>query len=160
AILCGGKRLSYGPPVGRKNRLGVFVSMHAILSPSESLGLAGASLDSRTKNAARHISDTTFAHLAQRLKQDAFDSEIVYEREGVRDAVRIMLRPLLALHDQLTYVHHVCLQLTEALKRLPALYLNDPQIRAIVRVSEAEERWLREMWTPAHGRNNPIYGRL
>jgi carboxypeptidase Taq len=140
--------------------LGVFLSQHAILSPSESLGLAGASLDSRVKNAARHISDTTFARLAQRLKQDAFDSEIVYEREGVRDAVRIMLRPLLALHDQLTYVHHVCLQLTEALKRLPGLYLNDPEIRAIMRVSEAEERWLREMWTPAHARNNPIYGRL
>ena len=148
------------PRVGRKQRLGVFVSMHAILSPSETLGLAGASLDSRSKNAARHISDATFVRLAQRLKRDAFDSEIVYERDGVRDAVRIMLRPLFALHDQLTYVHHVCLQLTEALKRLPGLYLSDPDVRAIMRVSEEEERWLREMWTPAHARNNPIYGRL
>ncbi len=134
--------------------------MHAILSPSESLGLAGVSLDSRTRSAARHISDPTFARIAARLKQDAIDGEVVYEREGVRDAVRIMLRPMLALHDQLTYVHHVCLQLTEALKRLPGLYLNDPAVRAVVRVSEAEERWLSEMWTPAHARNNPIYGRL
>lgn len=136
------------------------VRMHAILSPSETLGLAGVSLDSRTKNAARHISDATLARIAARLKQDAFDSEIVYERDGVRDAVRIMLRPMLALRDQLTYVHHVCLQLTEALKRIPALYLTDPAIRKILRVSEAEERWLKEMWTPAHAQNNPIYGRL
>jgi carboxypeptidase Taq len=134
--------------------------MHSILSPSETLGLAGASLDSRVAAATRHISDPAFARVAARLKQDAFDNEVVYERDGVRDSVRIMLRPLLALRDQLTYVHHVCLQITEALKRIPGFYLADPAIRSILLVSAEEERWLREMWTPAHADNNPIYGRL
>ena len=47
---------------------------------------------------------------------------VVYEREGVREAVRVMLRPLLAQRDQLSYVHHVCLRLVGALRRLPELF--------------------------------------
>ncbi len=134
--------------------------MNSVLSPSEHLGLSGAALDARVKTAARHVPDTAFARIAAQLRADAFENEIVYERDGVRDSLRIMLRPLLALRDQLTYVHHVCLQLTDALKRIPGLYFSDPAVRAVMRVSDEEERWLKEMWTPEHARNNPIYGRL
>jgi carboxypeptidase Taq len=135
--------------------------MPAIISPAESLGLAGAALDSRLRNAGRHVADATLARIAERLRADAFANEIIYQRDnGEREAVRVMLRPLLAHRDQLTYVHHVCLQITEALRRLPALYLVDPEIRKIVKLGPEEERWLRENWTPDHSRTNAIYGRL
>jgi carboxypeptidase Taq len=134
--------------------------MSTILSPAETLGLSGAALDGRVRNALRHVADTTFRRVAERLKADAFENDMIYEHEGVPEAIRIMLRPLLAYREQLTYVHHVCIQLTETFKRLPQLYLEDEDVRRVLAISEAEDAWLREMWTPAHSRNNPIYGRL
>ncbi len=57
-------------------------------------------------------------------------------------------------------MHHVCLQLTEALKRLPTLYLEDERVRRIVAITPDEEGWLRDTWTPAHRQFNSIYVRL
>jgi len=132
----------------------------SILSPVERLGLSGAALDGRLRNASLHVSDIEFAQTARRLAADALASEVCYEREGAREAVRIMLRPLLAHKDQLTYVHYVCLRISEALSQLPTLFLGDAEIRRTVPVTGEEEQWLREIWTPNHGRNNAVYGRL
>src|SRR5690349_2997463 len=85
---------------------------------------------------------------------------MIYEHEGVQEPVRLMLRPLLVMQEQLSYVHHVCLQLIEALKRLPDLYLQDERIRKIVAITPDEERWFRDTWTKEHSRFNSIYGRL
>ena len=134
--------------------------MRPVLSPAESLGLSGASLDGRIRRAAHHVSDPVFARIAERLKADAWANQMIYERDGVQEPVRVMLRPLLAMREQLAYVHHVCIQLTEALKRFPALYFDDRRVRTILAVSEEEERWFRENWTPEHQRINPVYGRL
>lgn len=131
-----------------------------MLSPTESLGLSGAALDGRVRRAAHYASDAAIARVAERLEADASANELIYERDGARETVRIMLRPLLAMPEQLSYVHHVCLKLTEVLRRVPALYLEDPRIRRILAISAAEERWLRDAWTPQHQRFNPIYGRL
>ena len=134
--------------------------MPSILSPSESLGLAGAALDSRVRRAAGHVSDLTFAQIAQRMRQDAIDNELTYERDGQFEPIPVMLRPLLAMNDQMGYVHHVCQGLTDALKRLPALYLNDEKVRRVIAITPGEEGWLRDTWTQAHDRNNTVYGRL
>ncbi|HUJ04228.1 MAG TPA: hypothetical protein VLW75_11350, partial [Rhizomicrobium sp.] len=134
--------------------------MHPILSPAEALGLSGAVLDSRVRNAGLHVPDPAFARIAARLSADALANDVFYDHEGVREAVRIMLRPLLAHRDQLTYVHHVCLRITEALSRLPSMFLDDADVRRIVAVNAEEEGWLRDIWTPDHGRNNAVYGRL
>ena len=56
--------------------------------------------------------------------------------------VRVMLRPILARREQLTYVHYVCQQITEALKQFPALFLKSAQIREILAVSDEESSWL------------------
>jgi carboxypeptidase Taq len=98
--------------------------------------------------------------MAEKLRSDAWAARMIYEHEGVEEAVRIMLRPLLVMPQQLSYVHHVCLQLIEALKRLPTLYLEDERIRRIVAITPDEEQWLRDTWTPAHAQFNSIYGRL
>jgi carboxypeptidase Taq len=124
------------------------------------LGLSGATLDARIRRAAQHVSDATFARIAERLRADALANQMIYERDGVREPIRVMLRPLLAMREQLSYVHFVCLQLTEALKRLPDLYLQDEQVRRIVAITPEEEGWLRDTWTPDHPRFNSVYGRL
>lgn len=134
--------------------------MRPVLSPAESLGLSGAALDGRIKRAAHHVSDAIYARVAERLKADAIANDMIYERDGVRDAVVVMLRPLAAMREQLAYVHHVCLHILEAVKRFPALYIEDERIRKILAVSPEEDRWFREIWTPAHLDINPIYGRL
>jgi carboxypeptidase Taq len=134
--------------------------MRPVLSPAESLGLSGAALDGRIKRAAHHVSDAVYARVAERLKADAIANQMIYERDGQREAVLVMLRPLVAMREQMAYVHHVCLHITEALKRFPALYFEDPRIKRILAVTPDEDQWFRDIWTPAHGRINPIYGRL
>jgi carboxypeptidase Taq len=134
--------------------------MHAILSPAESLGLSGTVLDGRIRNACGNVGDFSLARIAARLRADALAHGIVYEREGLREPIRVMLRPLVAHRDQLTYVHHTCIQLVEALRRFPGLFLEDPDIRRILAVTPGEERWLADIWTADHGRHNSVYGRL
>jgi carboxypeptidase Taq len=131
-----------------------------MLSPAESLGLAGAALDGRLKQAIHDVSDATLGRVAERLRADAVANDVYYEHEGNREAVRIMLRPLFLMPEQLSYVHHVCLTLTEALKRLPDLWLGDAEVRRIVAITDGEQQWLRDVWTPQHQRLNPVYGRL
>jgi carboxypeptidase Taq len=131
-----------------------------VLSPAEALGLSGATLEARIRRAANHVTDATFARIDERLRADARTNQLVYEHEGVEEPIRLMLRPLLVMQEQLSYVHHVCLQLIEALKRLPDLYLEDERIRTIVAITPDEERWFRDTWTKDHQRFNSIYGRL
>jgi carboxypeptidase Taq len=134
--------------------------MRPVLSPTEALGLSGATLEARIRRAANHVADATFARIDERLRADARANLMVYEHEGVEEPIRLMLRPLLVMQEQLSYVHHVCLQLIEALKRVPDLYLEDQRIRAIVPITPDEERWFRDTWTKNHQRFNSIYGRL
>ena len=131
-----------------------------MLSPSEKIGLSGATLDNSVRRAIHHVGDATLKRVAERLRLNAETNGVVYERDGVREAVRIMLRPLLAMPEQLNYVAHVCLKLAEALKQLPTLYLNVPEVRRILAITPEEESWVCETWTPQHQRLNPIYGRL
>lgn len=131
-----------------------------MLSPAESVGLFGTTLDNRVRKAVQRVGDGTLARIADRLSIDALANAVVYERDGVAEPVRIMLRPLLAMPEQLSYVDHVCLKLAEALKRLPTLYLEDEQVRRTLAVTTAEEQWLRDIWTPQHQHLNPLYGRL
>jgi hypothetical protein len=131
-----------------------------ILSPNETLGLTGAALDSRVRKSASHINDLRFAQIGQRLRADAQKNELTYERDGKFEPIPVMLRPLLAMSEQLGYVQHVCQRLTDALKLLPSLYLNDPAVKKIIAITPGEEGWLRDTWTPAHQRNNTVYGRL
>ena len=134
--------------------------MRPILSPAEVLGLSGAALESRARSASHQVPDLVFARLAERLRADAWSNRLIYEHEGVEEAVRIMLRPLLVMPEQLSYVHHVCSQLTEALKRLPSFYREDERVRRILAITKEEEAWFNATWTPAHERFNSIYGRL
>src|SRR4029077_6238525 len=125
----------------------------------EALGLSGTALEGRIRRAAHHVPDKTFARLAEHLTAEAYKAGMLYERDEGVEAVRIMLRPVLAMNEQLSYVHYVCLQGNDALKCIPGLFLENPGVREIMRISPDEERWIREMWSPQHNRTNPVYGR-
>ena len=64
------------------------------------------------------------------------------------------------MNEQLSYVDYVCLQVNDALKCIPALYLEHENVRRIMRIAPEEEHWIREMWSREHHRTNPVYGRL
>jgi carboxypeptidase Taq len=131
-----------------------------MLTPTEALGLSGATLETRVRQAMRHVTDAALALIARRLEDDVRVNEVTYEREGVPEPVRVMLRPLLVMPEQLSYIHHVCARITDALKRLPLLYLEDPDVRAVVPISAIEHAWLRDTWSEHHTSLNPVYGRL
>jgi carboxypeptidase Taq len=131
-----------------------------MLSPAEELGLAGAALDARVRRAVSHIPDSEMVHAARRLAADALANQIVYERDGAVEPVRIMLRPLLVTPEQTAYLQNTCGRIVDALKRLPQIWLADPEVRAILPLSPAEEAWLRECTPAFEASPNAIYGRL
>jgi hypothetical protein len=53
----------------------------------------------------------------------------------------------------------VTLALHGALKRLPELYLTDPDVRALLALPPREEEWLRQYWTPGVSEQNTVVGR-
>jgi carboxypeptidase Taq len=131
-----------------------------VITPAEVLGLSGAAMETRVRDALRRMSDAELAQAAAHLREDALRSGLTYDREGEPEPLRVMLRPLLMMPEQWDYVHHVCERLIEALKRLPALYLQDDRVRRVLPIGPEEEVWLREAWCPAVACLNPIYGRL
>src|SRR5262245_17412414 len=96
-----------------------------MLTPAEQLGLAGAALDARVRQAVNAIPDSMLVHVARRLADDARVNEVTYARDGVIEAVRVMLRPLLVMPEQLSFLHHVCTRILSALARIPELYSSD-----------------------------------
>ena len=119
-----------------------------MLTPAEELGLAGAVLDARVRRAVSYIPDSTLAHLERRLAADALREEVVYERDGRIEPVRIMLRPLLVMPEQVAYLHRVCTRIVDALKGLPEFWMGDPRLQALV-LHERRRRG-REPLEPLH----------
>ena len=79
-----------------------------MLTPAEQLGLAGAALDARVRQAVNYIPDSTLVHVAKRLADDARTNEVVYAHEGVTETVRIMFRPLRkVMNERETYIETV-----------------------------------------------------
>jgi carboxypeptidase Taq len=131
-----------------------------LLSPAEQLGLAGAALDARVRQAVNYIPDSTLVHVARRLAEDARANDVVYVHEGAIETVRIMLRPLLVMPEQLGYLHHVCARIMNALARFPDLYARDADVRTVLPLADDERAWFDEVWPLVAQAENPLYGRL
>lgn len=131
-----------------------------ILTPAEELGLSGLSLDSRVRRALYAVPPARAHQLLDELALESYRRQLIYERAGVFETIRLMARPIAVMPDQLAYIHFVTLTLLNALKRLPELYLADPAIRAIVPLTPEEERWLGDSWGPSQREFNPVFGRL
>src|SRR5262245_8134717 len=131
-----------------------------MLSPAEQLGLAGAALDARVRQAVNAIPDASLVHVARRLDDDARANEVVYARDGVVESVRVMLRPLLVMPEQQSYLHQVCTRILSALARMPELYSIDADVRRLLPLAPDEHAWFEEVWSRIGEASNPLYGRL
>ena len=130
-----------------------------MLTPVQETGLAGARLAARVQQAMHRIPEAELRALLGEIDRRARTERLVYLRDDVEDTIRLLATPIAALPDQLAYVRAVTLALHGALKRLPELYLNDPDVRAILALPPREEEWLRRYWTPAVSEQNTVVGR-
>jgi len=131
-----------------------------MLTPAEEQGLSGLNLESRIRKVIYGLSRESIIRLNGRMIEEAFRRSLIYTRHGDVEAIRVMLRPIGVMPDQLAYVHVVSLTLLNALKRLPDLYMQDFAVREAAPLSEAEEKWLWDSWGPSQRENNPVFGRL
>ena len=131
-----------------------------MLTPAEERGLTGLSLDSRVRKVFYSIPPQIVADLAGKMTDEAFRRGLVYMREHQLEAIRVFLRPIGIMPDQLAYLHFVSLTLVNALKRLPDLYIQDFAVREVVPLTPPEEKWMWDNYGPSHRENNPVFGRL
>src|SRR5262245_39581210 len=103
-----------------------------MLSPAEELGLSGLSLDSRVRKALYGIPPGTMVDLEARMTAESARRSMIYLRNGQPETIRVMLRPLGVMPDQLAYLHVVTLSILGALKRMPDMYLEDAEVRKVV----------------------------
>jgi hypothetical protein len=131
-----------------------------MLTPAEELGLSGLALASRVRKAFYRIPEERLAELMRRIREESLQRHLIYLRDDKPDAVPLFACPMTCLPDQLSYVHFVTQTLQNALKRLPELYMQDLDVREVLRILPGEEQWLWDSWGPGHRDNNPIFGRL
>ncbi|HEX6407151.1 MAG TPA: hypothetical protein VFZ90_08185 [Gemmatimonadales bacterium] len=131
-----------------------------MLTPAEELGLSGQALASRVHHALYRLGQDRLVHLVDDLRTEALTRHLVYFRSGEIEPIRVLPLPLTVLPDQIAYIHHVTLTVQNALKRLPRMYLDDPAVRHILQLPEAEERWLNECWGTSQEEHNSIFGRM
>ncbi|MBP6839767.1 MAG: hypothetical protein KA190_20880, partial [Kofleriaceae bacterium] len=118
-----------------------------MLTPVEEAGLGGQRLAARVRRAFYQQSDAELAGLLDRVEHEAKTRRLVYLHDDVEEIIRLLPVPITALPGQLSYVRGVTLGLHNALRRLPDLYFADDDVRAVLRLPDVEEDWLRRYWT-------------
>jgi len=129
-------------------------------SPAADLGAAATLVADRVGAAMSRLDGPALAVLAAELHADAAARRIQYLRDGIAETIRVLPRPLVALHEQLSYARYATFTVQYALKRLPQMYLHDPAVHWLFTLTDEEQAWLRECWTPAHRDVNPLFGRI
>src|SRR5678815_2952046 len=132
----------------------------SMLTPAEEIGLSGQRLAARVQNAIDSIPPDEMVELIRSIRREAEERHLVYQRDGVDEIIRLLPCPITLRPDQLGYTHYVSQTVLNCLKRLPDLYFSSPEVREILRVTDVEEEWLRECWTPEHREANPVFSRL
>jgi hypothetical protein len=130
-----------------------------MLTPVKETGLAGARLAACVQQAMHRIPEAELRGLLAEIDRRARAEHLVYLRDDVEETIRVLATPITALPEQLAYVRAVALALHGALKRLPELYFEDPDVRALLALPPGEEEWLRRYWTPAVSEQNTVVGR-
>jgi hypothetical protein len=102
-----------------------------MLTPIEETGLAGARLAARVQRAMHQLPEAELGTMLGEIERRARAERLVYLRDDVEETIRLLATPIAALPDQLAYVRAVTLALHSALKRLPELYLTDPDVREL-----------------------------
>lgn len=129
-------------------------------TPAEEVGLMGQRLANRVQHALDGIPTGAMVELLRSIQRAAAARHLAYQREGVTETIRLLPCPLTLRPDQLGYTHYISQTVLNCIKRLPDLYFEVPRVREILRITPAEEEWLRDCWTPAHREANPVFARL
>jgi hypothetical protein len=129
-------------------------------SPAAALGATATLVDNRVGEAFARLDGPAIAELSATLEVEARSRRLSYLRDDVAEPVRVLPRPIVALHEQLSYARYAAFTVQYALKRLPQMYVTDPAVRALFNLTGEEEAWLRDCWTPAHREVNPLFGRI
>jgi hypothetical protein len=131
-----------------------------MLTLAEEVGLGGAALAARVRTALYRLGEAEMLGLLRLLRDEADRRRLMYLREGAPEVIRVLPTPVIALPDQVSYIHYVSLTVHNALKRLPELYLQDFAVRAVLQLPAEEEEWLWRCWGPSQREHNPVFGRL
>jgi hypothetical protein len=131
-----------------------------MLTPAEEVGLSGSRLASLVSKVFHTLPESALFALISDLHAESTRRHLFYLRDGEVETIRVLPRPLTALPEQMAYIHFVSLTILNALKRLPDLYLQDENIRHLLRLAPAEQRWLNDCWGPSQRESNPVFGRL
>jgi hypothetical protein len=107
-------------------------------APAEVLGLRGARLAARVRQALYRVQPAELADAFRRMRDGAIARHMDYFMDGTVHTIRVFPCPITLLAEQVGYVHRVVRTLHDALLRMPELYLADPAVRAILRLEPAE----------------------
>ena len=132
----------------------------AELAPAELMGLQGARLAARVRQALYHVPPEELAEARRRMRDGSIARHLDYFMDGQVETIRVFPCPITLLPDERDYVHGVVRAIHDAMVRIPELYLADPDVRAILHLEPEEDAWLRECWTPAVRARNPVFDRL
>jgi hypothetical protein len=131
-----------------------------MLTPAEELGLTGSALAARVRTAFFAMGAPRILPLLDNVREECLRRHVIYMRDGVMEAVRLLSCPVTVLPDQVSYIHYVSLTIQNALKRIAEIYLHDPGVREIVELTPPEQAWLADCWGQSHSESNPVFGRL
>ncbi|HVD60680.1 MAG TPA: hypothetical protein VNC11_07400, partial [Gemmatimonadaceae bacterium] len=131
-----------------------------MLTPAEEIGIQGRQLATRVQDALDKMPESDIVDLIHSIRREAAERHLIYQRDGVDEVITLLPCPITLRPDQLGYTHYVSQTVLNCLKRLPDLYFSSPEVREILRVTDVEEEWLRECWTPEHREANPVFSRL
>ncbi|MCS6773305.1 MAG: hypothetical protein NZ693_04235 [Thermoflexales bacterium] len=98
--------------------------------------------------------------LATRAVQRARTEGLTYWHGGREGVIPLLLRPIVAAPEQVSYLSYVSSLMLGAFKRLPDLYLAHDDVREVLPLAPEEANWLHQTWTPAHQRTHCVIGRL
>lgn len=129
-------------------------------SPATDLGLTATDASDQVGAALARLDGRAVFEMTTELATEARARHLTYLRDDVVETIRVLPRPLVALHEQLSYARYAAFTVEYALKRLPQMYLHDPDVRALLDLTEEEQVWLRDCWTTAHRDVNPLFGRI
>lgn len=116
--------------------------------------------DCELRRAFLGIPSRGFKSIFKEIYHASRKRDFTYEREGRYDVIKLLPLPLVATSEQVRYLHKTCLVIKNALSKLIDLYLEHPEVREILPLTEKEELWIKDTWTKAHKKTRGIWSRL
>ena len=116
--------------------------------------------DCELRRAFLSLSEKELKAIFKKIYRASKEREFTYEREGRHDVINLLPLPLVASHEQIKYLHKTCLLIKNALFKLIDLYLEYPEVKEILPLTDEEECRIKDTCTKQHKRTRGIWNRL